>query len=74
MTEQETDLQDPRVLHRAAEHLTDRWAGVFFPELDDHDTGPVAVALLAEHAGPAVVTRSVGIAPGTAPGPVSERA
>lgn len=33
MTEQETDLQDPRVLHRAAEHLTDRYAGVFFPEL-----------------------------------------
>ena len=31
MTEQETDLQDPRVLHRAAEHLTDRYAGVFFP-------------------------------------------
>ena len=33
MTEQEIDLQDPRVLHRAAEHLTDRYAGVFFPEL-----------------------------------------
>ncbi|MFF0903750.1 UNVERIFIED_CONTAM: arsenate reductase ArsC [Kocuria sp. CPCC 205316] len=120
MTEQETDLQDPRVLHRAAEHLTDRYAGVFFPELiercvaechadlarqariptylapmalhgaadrlrtltreddrgrsvcqvlfvDDHDTGPAAVAaaLLAEHAGPAVVTRSAGISPGT---------
>ncbi|MFE7630569.1 three-helix bundle dimerization domain-containing protein [Kocuria sp. NPDC057446] len=122
MTEQEIDLQDPRVLHRAAEHLTDRWAGVFLPELiercvaqchadlarqaripthlapmalhgaadrlrtlareskdrgrsvyqvlfvDDHDTGPAAVAaaLLAEHAGPAVVTRSAGISPGTA--------
>jgi arsenate reductase len=120
MTEQETDLQDPRVLHRAAEHLTDHYAGVFFPELvercvaqchadlarqariptylapmalhgaadrlrtlareddrgrsvcqvlfvDDHDTGPapVAAALLAEHAGPAVVTRSAGISPGT---------
>ena len=33
MTEQETDLQDPLVLRRAAEHLTDRYAGVFFPEL-----------------------------------------
>ncbi|MEX5259767.1 low molecular weight phosphatase family protein [Kocuria sp. CPCC 205263] len=121
MTEQETDLQDPRVLHRAAEHLTDRWAGVFFPELiercvaechtdlarqariptysapmalhgaadrlrtlareddrgrsvrqvlfvDDHDTGPAALAaaLLAEHAGAAVVTRSAGISPGAA--------
>lgn len=33
MTEQETDLQDPRALHRAAEHLTDRYTGVFFPEL-----------------------------------------
>ncbi|GAA1768117.1 three-helix bundle dimerization domain-containing protein [Kocuria aegyptia] len=33
MTEQEIDLQDPRVLHRAAEHLIDRYAGVFFPEL-----------------------------------------
>ena len=121
MTEQETDLQDPRVLHRAAEHLTDRWAGVFFPELvercvaechtdlarqariptylapmalhgaadrlrdlareddrgrsvrqvlfvDDDDTGPAAVAaaLLAEHAGAAVVTRSAGISPGAA--------
>lgn len=121
MTEQEIDLQDPRVLHRAAEHLTDRYAGVFFPELvercvaechaalsrqaristflapmalhgaadrlralareqgdrgrsvcqvlfvDDHDTGPAAVAaaLLAEHAGAAVVTRSAGITPGT---------
>jgi arsenate reductase len=122
MTEQETDLQDPRVLHRAAEHLTDRWAGVFFPELiercvaechtdlarqariptylapmalhgaadrlralarenedrgrsvrqvlfvDDDDTGPAAVAaaLLAAHAGAAVVTRSAGISPGAA--------
>ncbi|MFW3385379.1 UNVERIFIED_CONTAM: arsenate reductase ArsC [Kocuria sp. CPCC 205274] len=128
MTEQETDLQDPRVLHRAAEHLTDRWAGVFFPELvercvaqchaelakqariptylapmalhgaadrlrtlareddrgrsvcqvlfvDDHDTGPAAVAaaLLAEHAGTAVVTRSAGISPGTALGPDAAR-
>jgi len=122
MTEQAIDLQDPRALHRAAEHLTDHYAGVFFPELvertvaechtalargariqtylapmalhhaadrlralahdrdgrgpsvyqvlfvDDHDTGPAAVAaaLLAEHAGPTVVTRSAGIAPGTA--------
>ncbi|MEX5258027.1 three-helix bundle dimerization domain-containing protein [Kocuria arenosa] len=122
MTEQEINLRDPQVLHRAAEHLTDRWAGVFFPELvercvaechadlarqariptflapmalhgaadrlralareqedrgrsvhqvlfvDDHDTGAAAVAaaLLAAHAGSAVVTRSVGISPGTA--------
>lgn len=27
MTEQEIDLQDPRGLHRAAEHLTDRDPG-----------------------------------------------
>lgn len=33
MTEQEIDLRDPRVLHRAAEHLVERYAGVFFPEL-----------------------------------------
>jgi hypothetical protein len=122
MTEHEIDLQDPRVLHRAAEHLTDRYTGVFFPELvercvaeshavlarqariptflapmalhgaadrlralarakndrersvcqvlfvDDHDTGVavVAAALLAARAGPAVVTRSAGISPGTA--------
>lgn len=33
MTEQKTDRQGPRVLHRATEHLTDRWAGVFFPEM-----------------------------------------
>ncbi|GAB2629348.1 hypothetical protein GCM10009696_36950 [Kocuria himachalensis] len=33
MTEQEIDLRDPRVLHRAAEHLVQRYAGVFFPEL-----------------------------------------
>ncbi|GGG72302.1 low molecular weight phosphatase family protein [Kocuria dechangensis] len=33
MTEQQIDLRDPRVLHRAAEHLTERYAGVFFPEL-----------------------------------------
>ena len=122
MTEQEIDLRDPRVLHRAAEHLVQRYAGVFFPEVverclidchteltrqarvqsylmpmalhnagdrltalardktsgpgrgrmcqvlfvDDHDTGPAAVAaaLLAVHAGEAVVTRSAGIAPG----------
>jgi arsenate reductase (thioredoxin) len=129
MTEQETDLQDPRVLHRTAEHLTDRYAGVFFPELvercvaechaalsrqaristylapmalhgaadrlrdlarkqgdggrsvcqvlfvDGHDTGPAAVAaaLLAEHAGEAVVTRSAGISPGTALDPYAVR-
>ncbi|MFI7582991.1 hypothetical protein ACH9DO_04270 [Kocuria sp. M1N1S27] len=27
MTEQQSDLQDPRGLHRAAEHLTDRDPG-----------------------------------------------
>lgn len=127
MTEQEIDLRDPRVLHRAAEHLTERYAGVFFPELvqrclldchtdlargarlqsylmpmalhdaadrlralaqdkdngpervrqvlfvDDHDTGPAAVAaaLLAAHAGAAVVTRSAGITPGAALDPAA---
>lgn len=129
MTEQETDLQNPLVLHRAAEHLTDRYAGVFFPELiercvaechadlarqariptylapmalhsaadrlrdlaqesedrgrpvrqvlfvDDHDTGPAAVAaaLMAEHAGPAVVASSAGINPGTTLDPYAVR-
>ena len=125
MSEPTTDRTDPRLLHRAAEHLTDRWAGVFFPELidrcvaqahaglaatariqtylapiavhdagtrlaalartrgsasapvrqvlfvDAHDTGPaqIAAGLLAHHAGTAVVTRSAGIAPGTAVDP-----
>ncbi|TDL46536.1 three-helix bundle dimerization domain-containing protein [Kocuria rosea] len=33
MTEQKTDLQNPRVLRQVSEHLADRYAGVFFPEL-----------------------------------------
>ena len=45
MTEQKTYLEGPRVLHRAAEHLTDRWAGVFFPELVERCVAQAHAAL-----------------------------
>jgi hypothetical protein len=47
MTRQKTDLQGPQVPHRAAEHLTDRWAGVFFPELVNHCVAGAHTALAA---------------------------
>lgn len=45
MTEQETDRQGPPVLHRAAEHLTDHWAGVLFPELVERCVAQAHAAL-----------------------------
>lgn len=47
MTEQKTDRQGPRVLQRATEHLTDRWAGVFFPKMLNDCVAQVPTALAA---------------------------
>ncbi|MFF0991409.1 hypothetical protein [Kocuria nitroreducens] len=47
MTEQEIDLDDPQVLHRAARHLAGRYAGVFFPALVERCLAQVHAARAA---------------------------
>lgn len=45
MSEQTTDLSDPKILRRTAEHLTDRYSGVFFPELVERCVAQCHVSL-----------------------------
>ncbi|MEX5259718.1 low molecular weight phosphatase family protein [Kocuria sp. CPCC 205263] len=55
-----TELTVPTLLHRATEHLTDRWAGVFFPELVHRcvaraHAGLASTARVHTHLGPIAV-------------------